>query len=530
MPESEGGVLNLNKFLMFILLALACIIPAVLLSTHEYTDGFYTSAVVPRITMSLNADTLVTTDIPGFYFLPQYAGLDVILLLIAKICGLSAQQLQFLPIGGIILPLLYFALAKKLFGSNLIASLIALFAAYDPTIAVKCYSTYSAAWTFPLFIAFIILYVRILKQEGKIGEILLMLLVFIAISRLNWSLPVFVIVLSVFISLILLIRLVIGRQREASNQAIFSLTLTFIVIYLIWDTTLYGSYLPAMVSGAGREIGVFNFEMMLEQLGLMRISAPLPYSYPPPISPLVHQLFAIRYIVISLPVAAYVLVKIKEVITKRRLKLGNIDVHSIVIWSFIGLFLWHIISYAAYGRISLATIAFFFPFVAIACLGKLKARSWLKLAVPIILVLLALLSFVFYLQDTTPQVRYSDTDPSAGWLAGNCEQQPKIVGCFDITSKYVANGVSYGVLFAQYWPDSDTYAQLIEPEFTLSRNDYLKENYDYVVLDEKFNHLPSLSAGWQFFEPLSNYLDEISRNINLSKVYNDGTIWICRPR
>lgn len=522
--------MKLNKILAFILLALVCFIPAVLLSIHEYTDPFYTTAVAPRITMSLDAATLVTTNIPGFFFLPQYAGLDILLLLIARVGGLSAQQLQFLPIGGILTPLLYFVLARKLSGSNLIAAFIALFAAYDPTIAVKCYSTYSAAWTLPLFITFIILYVRILKQEGKGREIVFMLLVFIAISRLNWSMPVFVIVLSVFISLILLIQMVTGRQKQAGKQAIFSLTLAFIVIYLTWDTAFYDSYLPGVITGAGRETGVFNFAMMLEQLGLISISAPVPYSYPPPISPLVFRLFAIRYIVIALPAAAYILVRIKEVITKRELKLGNIDVHSIVIWSFIAFFVWHIVSYAAYGRVSLAAIVFFFPFVAIACLVKLKARSWLKLAFPITLALLALVSFGFYLPDTTPQVKYSDTDPSSSWLADNSGQQPKIVGCFDITSKYQANGVSQGMLFVQYWPDSDTYAQLIEPEFSLSRNDYLKIDYDYIVLDEKFSRLPSLSAGWQFYEPLSHYLDEIGSNINLNKVYNDGTIWIFRPR
>lgn len=522
---------NLNKILAFILLALVSLIPVTLVFGQEYVDPFFTADTMPRLILALDTgEPLASFNIPGFGFDPQYSNLYNLQFIIAKICGLSAYQVQFLPVGAIILALLYFVLTKKLFGSSLIAGFIALWVIYDPSIMGKSSSTYVFTWVYPLYMSFIILWVRILKEEAKRKEMLLLVLLFVSAFFFYWGLPPWMLVLSVFISAILLIGILIGKQEALRNKAIFNLTLVFIIIYFAWDTVLYQSYLPQVLRSGNLELAWDNFSVILESIGLITASPTEPYLSSPLQSPLLYRLLSIRYVLIVLPVVTYILVKLKELIAAKRLKLSNIDVHSIVIWSFIGLSLWHIVSYAAFGGITLVMVLRFFPFVGIACLVKLKARSWLKVAFPIILAMLALVTFGIYLNETTPQIRYSDVTPSSGWLADNSGQQTKILGDFITTSKYVMNGASHKVMFQHHWMNSTNYAHLIEADLVLTRNDYLKARYDFVVINKKFAHSSLWGEHWQFYEPLANYFDELINNVNIDKVYNDGIIWIFRTR
>ncbi|MFX0206729.1 MAG: hypothetical protein ACFFDT_12150 [Candidatus Hodarchaeota archaeon] len=511
-----------------------CSIPGVLLSKNGYSSAFF-PVTIAEVEASLESGRLIPYHIPHFTFYTQYAGYNTMILLIAKVCALAPQQVQFMPIGGIIIPLFFFVIGKKLFGSNLIAALIALYVAFDPSISVKVYNTYAESWSIPLFASLVILYLRILKMEAKHWDLFLISLVFAAAFRMSWSIPAWMVVLSVSLSILLLIEL-FRRKKLAGQKSIFFITLLFVVIYLTGDYVFRQQYLPYIFTGkAALHIGAFNLQMILEKLGLIGVSESEPYLTAPSLSILSNWLNIIRYALILSPIVIYLFVKFKIIRYKkftleREAEPQSLDVLYLFIWASIILAGWHILASTAYGIIRFTIILFFFPFTAVACLCRTTFKKVVRLAVPLLLAVLAIANFAVFLNETTPQIKYVDTNPSSSWLAEHCRDQVKIIGGFATTSKFLANGIAEGVVYNINWVTSENYAHLVEAEYRLNRYIYFRNWCQYFVINKKFADRSLFGNQWKFFTPFSNYLDEINENINLSRVYNDGLVWILRPR
>jgi hypothetical protein len=484
-----------------------------------------------RVEASLDKSQLLPLDFGIFHFMPCHQGYEMMLLVIAKATGLSAKGIQFLPIGGLILPILYFAVSKKIFKSTLFASLLIIYVSYDPTLIPGHYNVFAYAWTRALFLIFILIYIRLLREK-RLTEIPLLILTFIGTFSIYWTTSGWMILFAISVNLILLSQIVIGKDERAKRRLTLNMTLIFIVIYLMFSDVFYHEFLEVVLRGrfgSGPQEALPLFYTQLEGL-LIGTSALAHEKYlvAPTSNPIVGWTLLFRYLVILVPIAIYILVRLKRFCKTKSMGLNKLDVHSYLLWPLFIVGILHTLTYIAYGHVSFRYIVFMFPIVTLLCLGRLRVKTLFKTIALIILLILVIVGFISFVESFLQPTKYADIEPSADWLSTVADEKSVILTELDTAGKYLVVGASHELFFSTRCYNSSKYEKLVESRYYSNRNEELKNIADYIVMDKKSAHLPIVSVGWKYYEPLSYHIEAIENNVNIHKVYDDGAVWIFR--
>jgi hypothetical protein len=512
-----------ENYLLGAALIFIWILPGYLLSTREYSLEYdYIQNV--RVAASLGENTLLPINFGGFNFIPEHQGSEILRLILCKVSGLPIQDLQILPIGAFLVPLMFFVLGKELFG-KWIAALLSISIAFDPTIVMSSYHTTIYAWSRPMLLMFIYLYVKILERRTP-ALILLAIILFVGVYSIYWTDPALMVVFAMFVNLIILVpRLIFRRQAQAAPRSTtLYIATAFTVIYLGFGEFAY-NLLPSMLSKyTGGQFGTAVFSLYQRVLQLVGIAQPAEevfstYGESSPI--LTVQL--VRYLLMILPVVLLVWKEGREIWKTRKITLGY-DPQRIVMWALVAVLLFHTFLYSSYGHPSTRYVAILGPLIAMIALdrfGGARGKAWI---LPSLLGTMACLNFIVEFPVTPIHSNFAEVEPAANWFLEYSDQQ-KItsnVGTYGMFTLMIASQGDLP-LFSCY--SDDVYAALTNPAQRAGQLDALS---GYIVLDRKVSS-HEMCPGFKFFEPLSKYLDAVSGYPGLEWIYDNGSIWILKP-
>jgi len=506
-----------------LLLVFIWALPGCLLSVNDYSFEYVYIQNV-RVAASLNKDHLLPLDFGVFYFIPEHQGSELLRLILCKVSGLTIQELQFLPLGAILVPLAFYVLCKEFFGSR-VAALLSISIAFDPTVVLGSYHTAIYAWSRPLLLVFVFIYVRILRKKTQ-SLILLSVLVFIGLFSVYWTGSALMVSFAFLTNILIAISWFASARRDSSAPRSLTLSnaLVFLIIYLGFGEFAY-RLLPNMLGqDASGKFGSAFYSLTHRVLQLVGLAAPeqATYSTYSDVSP-VQTMQVFRYLLMLLPIVWLVFKEIRNVITARKIKPSQ-DVASLVLWSLVGVLLTHTFIYSSYGHASTRYIALLGPLVATIALDKCRAADRIKMAFVTVLGLLACVNFVLARPQTPQRASWAEVGPAAAWFSENVEQ-----------TVLVSNVGTYGMFAVESAPratppmyacySTARYASVIGEgdEFNTPQ-----ELCGYIVIDKKVTS-HEMCPGFRYFDPLSNHLDQIGRNVNLNSVYDNGAIWILTP-
>jgi hypothetical protein len=519
---------EINRCLLLILLFLVCFSPALLFSQKKIIDP-YNCITLACVEKSLVAGRIASINLGNFHYDP-YAegnlGYQAIIIIIAEICGLSTKEVAILPIGGIIVPFMFYFLARKLFNSDLLAAFFAIFIAFDPSLSPGHYNVFAYTWERPLLFIFIVLTTKILERGKKWENALLLFLVFVGTFYLYWTTPLIMIIFLFDVNFLLLIQILLGRQDEVKGKLTINSVLAFAVIYLAFNKVLYNDFLPAVVH---EKYGTVTdaLDQLLAWTGIATQSTRAEkYTATTSGDPLYDWILMFRYITMLIPIALYVVTKLINICREHKLRL-NFDAYSYLFWPIILAILAQSIVYAARGHLSFRYASILFLPETLIALDRLKVKR-LKVFTFLILLCLIFSGFSIILFKDYPGLNKSSDSigNSAQFLFDKSSYNAKVLMDLNTFGLYLLEGISKQktLLIKFNFYDSDIYGMIVKTE----RNN-LGKTIDYVIVNKVIANSPTLAPGWKRYEPLSNYIEDINNNLNIHKIYDNG-IWIFKTR
>jgi hypothetical protein len=512
-----------ENYILGVTLILVWILPGYLLSDREYSLEYdYIQNV--RVAASLGENTLLPLNFGGFNFIPEHQGSEILRLMLCKLSGLPIQDLQILPIGAFLVPLTFFVLCKECFGKR-IAALLSISVAFDPTIVMSSYHTTIYAWSRPMLLMFVYLYVKILDRRTP-ALLLLSIILFISLYSIYWTDPALMVVFALFINIIILIPRVLFRRQEQPipRSTTIYIATAFTVIYLGFGEFAY-NLLPSMFSKyASGQFGTAVFSLYQRVLQLVGLAQPAEevfstYGESSPI--LTIQL--IRYLLMIIPVGLLLLKEGREIWKTRKITLGY-DPLRIIMWALVGVLLFHTFLYSSYGHASTRYVAILGPIIAMIALdrfGGAHGKAWI---LPALLGIMACFNFIVEYPATPKHSNFAEVEPAANWFLARADQK-----------KITSNVGTYGMFALMIAPKADlpmftcysdsVYAALTDPA---ARNGQLDALSGYIILDRKVSS-HEMCPGFKFFEPLTQFLDSVSGYPGLDWIYDNGSIWILKP-
>jgi hypothetical protein len=161
----------------------------------------------------------------------------MILVFLEEATGMPFKMLAVLPIGGLILAVLSYVLAKNLSGSTKIGLLFAVAMAFEPVNILEV-NIYYMATGLLVFWVFLILWNRSLRLPTTAKHIMLLTTLF-CIAFFSYYTSEFMILLTVFVFGILVGALTLVRRQPAVERRFLYLALAFIVIFVSFEPVFY---------------------------------------------------------------------------------------------------------------------------------------------------------------------------------------------------------------------------------------------------------------------------------------------------
>lgn len=524
---SDAKLSSLNRKLLFLLFILLSISIPFSYANQGVSDPFlfWHIAFVEEF---LNEDHFPFED---KVYSPEYIpGAITMLLLIAKVSSIPPKILQFLPIMGLILPIILLALCKRVSSSMLLGciSVLIIMNIPEPT---SFFFFWPHAFGFALYIPFILIY-SIMVERKNVEYIILILILFISVHFYSYTVESWLIIFA--ISLNILIKLpdiLMGLNAKSSNKDLTAkLSIAFLIIFFGFNSIIYESYIPR-----GRYVStlVESYQNFLFYNSLF-FSNNIPHSKftyyrleATPLLPITSFLYFIIMLLIFLWSFVFILNKLTKHekgvnISKRLLKSVAVKYALLIVG------LGDIIIYGARGVIPWRYIYFIFPIIILFSLNEIMLKRNIKMIILISLLILSVthtgLIFKYNIFITDPD-KYSNLEPSALWFV-QYSPEKEILSDLRTGNKYLLESVCKDSYVEKHIISSRDYELLVDNKYSMEKNNYLYDISPFVIINTKLKLLQSLD--WHNYEPFTIHLNDLNRNLNLHKIYDDNTVWILK--
>jgi hypothetical protein len=515
---------RLQAFVKGALLMTVWMVPGYLLtSVHHSLEYDFVQNV--RVAASQDGNFLLPLSFGGFEFIPEHQGSEILKLVLVKLTGVAIEDLQYFPVGALLVPWSFYILCKELLDPT-IAALLSISVALDPTIVFGSYHTAIYAWSRILLLAFLFLYVKIVKGKNQ-SLVILTHIVFIAAFSIYWTGPALMVIYSFLINGLLLIVYFYNRDQKElkTNVLTISSSLTFVIIYLGFGEILY-RYLPRIVGSVySEEFSTATLSLYRRVLQLIGVLSPDPEVFVRYGSDsAVQTVQVIRYGLMGAAVAWLLLLTVRRWFKNRRIAI-SLEPNAIVLISIIGMLLTHTLLYAAYGHASTRYLALLGPMICGLALKQSQARRWIKIGAASALGILACVGFSLAFQRVSERSDWDTIRAGKDWLESNAK------------GELIASNVgTYAMLAMELARDGEsldyscfTVAQYDSVINQLDEEEEFKPLTGYVVIDKNVSD-HELCPGFRYYEPFSHYLEEIAENTSFDAVYDNGGLLILRPR
>lgn len=508
---------NLNKGLLLILIIIFSLRIGIYLSNQE-SAGFFIFGNLGIVKSFLHNG--IYSYVEFSKFTPAY---DMWLYLLHAIFGMDVVEVAFLPMGIVLVPFMYFVLARKIFNDYMLSIFLGLYMTLE--IAQSgFYNTFAYAWSRSIYLAFILIAICIMKENKTFGNISTSILLFVGVTLIHYTVPVWIII---FMITIYIMSRVIGSDyyKKFSLIAI----ILFIIIYLSMNKIFYDVYLPQLANMTKNEVYLDTFYIFLEKLKSYLISTSISaeeYVYYPSRGFYDTGRLALNFLffiplIISFPIF------VSKTLRKISKKSLNIDFKLYLYGAFTITIIGQAFIYGTVTGISNQYLLFMGPILAIISFDIFKKKKTQTIFLIILLLLSNVLMF-HSMNDEREKLKISSVLASAKFLLNNTiENKPKVLST--ISFGYYTNfiGISYNKSIYPSYFTSEIYDMLVSSRNTDLSTD-LSKVVDYVIIDKgSYNNFVS-SERLKYFEPFCWHSDEINNNPNLNKIYDDRNIWILK--
>jgi len=180
-----------DERVVLILLLLLCLVPTFVFLNDTVMDPYFTSQLSATV-ISENNQAILDEPYPLAYSslqkqvngIADRVGLTTIILILAEVTGLSYGSLAFLPIGGVVIPLLLYTLCRRIFPSKKYGVAITIFVSFNALVFAPAYSINRHTWGYILLFTFLIIFLLILKSTKNQKKILYVLLFMVLITTI----------------------------------------------------------------------------------------------------------------------------------------------------------------------------------------------------------------------------------------------------------------------------------------------------------------------------------------------------------
>jgi hypothetical protein len=406
---------------------------------------------------------------------------------------------------------------RQILDSNILATLLAVYFSFDPTLSKGHFNVHAYAWSRALFLVFFFLCVKILHKRTT-GAVTLLIIVYVGTFLIYWTTPVWMLVLWASVALIPVIQKLFSADTDSSNQQPIAMVLFFVIVYLAFSKVVY-DYIPVVADSlhGGPEEGWALFRWQILKI-FARTEEIGPYAYvgATTTNPLLGWELLIRYIILIVPHILYLGVYIKGVVAKKHTLLpASNQPRDLLIWGGLLAIIMHTGGYMLRGHVSFRPALLILPITGILCLQRIKLSEKFQLGFLLPLALLSVTGFfLHYLELPT-----YDVEHSAQWLLEQGEGA-SVLTDLNTSQKLLLEQVERDVWIQAVGYTPDDYGYVVGDDAL----EYgpTEIGWSYVVVDHGLIDQPVISGGWNLFEPLSSFLSDLYENTNLNLVYDDG--------
>lgn len=494
--------LDRSTLIACVLLGLIVAIPSLLLARIGYVEVY----VYPQLAVAFQGIVKGSVDM----YTLKSPGYPLTLQIISQVCGFSPTFLLYLPLGALLLIIMFFTLSKKIFGSWLLSVLFAVYAAWDPSLA-GLYSVGYYSLTFPLYLAFILLGLKML--ENRHAKLLsLMYILFVGVLFVHPEAPIWMIASLTGLSLLVLASKTTVEHWTMVNSSSQTL-LSFVIMFLAFNRIFYDVWLPKFQH--------FNplTSISLLLTSRMNVGSSTSDTYLSSVySPLFNWLRIFQYVVIIIPIIPVAIMDIRKFAKTKRLELRENQTYiclfsMLLVTAFVDVF-----AYSVAGWISLKYVGFMFPLLTIAALNRLNARKWLSFGVMAVLVLLSFSSGFSYLQSfQSGLTTYADSKGSSSWLFRSFEGSKTILTDVSTYGRFLIDAARTNSSFLPRFYNSNLY-ELV----WLNRSSSLRNMFNFLIVDYRGSARPLQTIENKYYKAIGPHLGTLENKLNLDKIYDDN--------
>jgi hypothetical protein len=497
-----------SSLLLLFFVSVSSILPIVLM-TKGRLDPFWYLYQIPQI----------LTESPTGYISDVVApGTNIFIIIVSKICCLSPEDVIFLPVSGLIIPICGYILFRKLFNFSFLPLL------FIPYFSFLISSSHSYAFS-PYGLGTILFLVSIFAYMGKFNKmntVILLLLCFVSLQIVYYTSQTFFLLFFFYSTFFYLITL--KYNFDQNNHILKNLFVAFIILYFTFNKMLYATFLPKLFYEN-------NFANVLSQVSSSFFSTSHivePYVLPVSGSKLSTTLLFVWFFAIVAPILFDVLFNFKT-ITKNNISslFKNRDLVNLK-FSIGLLIISEIIIYAVRGVFSYRMLLTLGPFLTIFSMRNIFKSNKDSISALFLAFLILIAGLYAGLNFSNEKLNLlKETSESIDFLYSNIDENKVSILSDDLYSlgMYKTYGIKYNVFAQIQCIDSKNYG-LITGDTHVSSLNFTKFPYDYVVLNQKYSHKPLYGPEWILYEPLSMHIFQINMNEDINKIYDDEIMMV----
>ncbi len=521
---------------VFLILAVCCAAyPKILTFAEETTEPFlYSSVAVAEASYEQNQILINPFQLrqtlpdagsnlwqPQANFISVRVAVTSLLVIVSRVTGITIRHLMFVPITGLMMILLGFALARTLTKSSVLAALFALFVAYHENEANSIF--YITHGYVMMFLFLMIFYRTIESGRARRRNVTLLVLIFVNSYLTYYHADFLNLTVVAGCSLIMFLakRGILMRSDE-KLPSFLSLSLAFAAIFAMFDSAFY-----FFMTGAHPEKGVASLLGFYKYVkGLLWGETTTAYVMRQgSIIPAYIEML-IRVIILS-AVGLHIMSHVIR--SLRAYRFVKITHNSIMYFSIITASILQAIIYISmgffggfiYGILTVGLLALY----SLRSLGRRLGKEKVFFLISLLLVFASVLRFAVIWEDQTTSYyyrHYTAMSQTAPWLVRHIDQGSTLSD-HSISGRILAEAAFHSKASEILsYPIGDNLDILYD--YNQSRFDrVMRGGYNYFVSSRLWKDKFVVAAGWgPVGNPLGERLFFLNNYTSLNEIYDDG--------
>lgn len=504
-------------------LTLLSLIPGAVAYSEGVIDPFLhgqiASVMLSMRTGRVNFETSQFTNTPSLGFL---------LIILSSFSGLNPATIEYFPIAALSFLFAAVVLARRFSRLDLGVMGIAMVLSLR-WLPLTLETTWTHTFGFTLYLLFVGIVIKT-KSERKSVTITLLWILFLGAAFYSYTVELWLIG---FVGALLAVK---WLRKERKSLPLSSVFIAMIVTFLMFGEVIYRVYIPA-VEQSGSKLST-GFEYFVSTL--LRASPPVPYAWvPPSLPPYLLALQLLWYATLFLPIAFLISSRVRTMISpSSQRQLPQLEA---VVLALTAVWFVDAASYAPIGAVAVGILRYIL--LAAPFLSIVSARLWWEnanasvetrkfsrrmLAYSATLIVLSVAIFAGTLQQPyviESNTRYAESQSAGFWLLVHSSNTTLVVSDHNTQGQFaiVAAGLDR-FFFSNNLYNSTSIEYLFNTTKARMDNHYF--NGKFVVINLNLASSRTSAGGWIDFEPMASHLETIETNINLNKLYDDGSCWV----